>query len=312
MLYKNDVIWELERHPKELEAVREHFHKKFPVKVVYPKERIIPSRLAHNRLPDKPNSISFDLKAVVKTVSGAEVWRYAEEIVVDNKGNKRYIPKKFRFDGIRYLQETDIELIYFLYAKSEHCQGGLNQVKIVKFMFEDPIGDAEKRVMKEAMDLKIKRLIFDPDAALPEEKIRAVARAFFVRNVDSHTLPEVKIILDKKIEKTKDGIKRFLEMVQNDEELKNRVYIQDAIDKKIIFSDEGLRKWYWKLPDGSGKIICTVPPSKNMYDAIFDLFEGDDAFRADLKASLISPNAEKGKSKKVKVKMGENVDDEEE
>jgi len=58
MLYKNDVIFELSRFPKEIEKIEKHFHGKFPVKVVYPSDRIVKSRLKHNVLPDKPNSIS--------------------------------------------------------------------------------------------------------------------------------------------------------------------------------------------------------------------------------------------------------------
>jgi hypothetical protein len=309
MLYKNDVIWELSRFPNDLKELKEHFHNRFPVKVVYPKERIIKSRLPHNRLPDKPNSISFDLKSVVKTKTGAEVWRYAEEIVIDSKGNKRYIPKKFRFNGTRYLQENDIELIYFLYAKSEYCQGGLNKGRIVKFTFEDLIGEAEKKAERKAMELKIGRLIFDEDMALPEEKLRAVASAFFIRNVDQYVFSELKVILDQKIARTKNGEKRFLEMVQNDGELNNRVAIQNAIDRKIIFFDTGRNKWFWKVSDGSlGKLICSVPPSKNFNEVLFDLYVGDNSFREDIQASLIE-----SKPKKVgrKVKMGDNVDEEE-
>lgn len=317
MLYKNDVIYELVRFPKEVAEVEKFFHNKFPVKVIYPPGRIVPSRLPHNRLPDKPNSISFDLKSVVKTNMGTETWRYAEEVVVDNKGNKRYTPKKFRFAGSRYLGRDDIELIYFLLKKSEHrykSQDELSQDDTIKqssrpkFMFEDLIGEAEKKAMKKSTDLKIGRLLFSDDEGLPEEKLRSLARAFFIKGIDDYSLAQVRIILDEKIHRTKNGEDRFFSMVENDTELNNRVSIQKAIDKKLIFFDEGMKKWFWRTDDEKTKLICNVPPSKNSYDALFDLFLGDDRFQADLKAALMAVTP---KAKKVKAVMGDNTDENE-
>ena len=303
MLYKNEEIFELNKHPEEIKKKREHFHNKFPVKLVYPPDRIIPSR--HNRLPDKPNSISFDLKSVVKTKTGTEVWRYAEEVVIDNKGNKRYIPKKFRFNGLKYLGENEIELIYFLYTKSEFCMNGPNRGKIAKFAFEDPIGEAEKKAREKAQDLKIANLIYADDSSLTEAKLRAIARAFFIKNVDEYTLPEVKIILDKKIYRTKNGAQKFMDMIDNTVELNDRVQMQDAIDKNIVYYDDKIKKWFWNTPDGKVKLICQVPPSKSALDSLYDIFSADGRFREDIKASLISVTAKKARGRP---RINENVD----
>ncbi len=293
MLYQNDV--QVKLNPKEIEAVEKYFHKKFPVKVVYPPERIIKSRLPHNKLPDKPNSISFDLKSTVKTLEGAEVWRYAEEVRIDNKGNKKYTPKKFRFNGSRFLSRGDIELIYFLLNKSEFCLGGKNQGKMVKFTFEDLVSEAEKKAERKELESKIGMLLYNKDYGLPEERLRAVAKAYFVKNVDVLTLAQVKIVIETKIHETKNGADRFFEMVDAEEELKTRGNIQKAVDKGILFFDAGKKAWFWKTIEGKNTQLCKVPPNKSSYDVLYDLYLGDKSFQDDLEASLLTSKSKKGK-----------------
>lgn len=307
MLYKNDMIYDLSRKgcEKEIEDLERYFHNKFPVKVVYPPERIVKSRLPHNRLPDKPNSISFDLKSTVKTNTGTEVWRYAEEVIIDNQGNKRYTPKKFRFSGSHYLTRGDIDLIYFLLYKSEYCKGGMNQGSRVKFMFEDLVTEAEKKAEKKAMEAKIGNLLYDKETGLDEEKLRAVAKAYFIKNVDTLTLPQVRILIEQKIHSSKGGVDQFFDMVNDDIELNKRSSIQRAIDKKIIFYDMGRKAWLWNTAEGKTEVICRVPPSKSDYDAIYDVFMGDQSFRDNLQSALKTPDQ---KVKKGRVMADENVD----
>jgi hypothetical protein len=68
MLYKNGEPYQLVE--SEIKEIERYFHNKFPVKIAYPQERIKPNKL--NRLPDKPNSVSFDLKSLVKTDKGSQ------------------------------------------------------------------------------------------------------------------------------------------------------------------------------------------------------------------------------------------------
>ena len=289
MLYKNDVIYELSRHEKEVEALEKYFHNKFPVKVVYPPDRIVPSRLKHNRLPDKPASISFDYKAIVKTDVGIEVWRYAENVLVDGKGEKKYMPKKFRFNGSRWLKRNDIELIYFLLRKSEYCMGGDNQGTMVKFMFEDLVTEAEKKVEKKALESRIDSLIFNKDLCLPEERLRKVASALFIPNVESLTLAQVKIVIDSKIHATKDGIDKFFDMVNADEEISARSSVQKAIDLDLLQFDTLKKVWFWRTEGEKGITqICKVPPSKTPINALFEFYSGNQSFQDDVRAVLIS------------------------
>lgn len=305
MLYKNDEVVIL--NDAEIKGIEKQFHGKFPVKVVYPPERIVKSKLKHNRLPDKPASISFDLKSTVKTPKGAEVWRYAENIVIDNKGRKRYLPKKFRFNGARYLERNDIELIFFLFNKSEFCMGGRNQGRIVKFMFEDLVSEAEKKNERREIETKIATLLYGQELALSEEKLRRVAKAYFVKNVDSMTLSQVKIIIENKIHESKNGPDRFFDMVNADDEIKTRVSIQRVIDMEILRYDGQKRIWYWQIAGEKGTTqVCKVPPNKSANESLYDFYMGDESFRDDLQAVLITKNPSAGK---VMGKGGSDIED---
>ena len=308
MLYKNDEPYRLGK--PEIDKLIERFHGKFPVKVAYPDARIIPSKLKHNKLPDKPNSISFDLKSTVKTDNGSEIWRYAENVVVDNKGVKRYTPKKFLFNGARFLDRNDIELIYFLEKKSHHKylsdeemkDGKLPQSRQPKFMFEDLVSDAEKKARKRAQEAKISSLLYG-DYALPEEKLRLLAKAYHVKNVDTLTFPQVKIILDTEIHKDKHGASKFFDMANADDEINIRVSLQKAIDMGILRLDLTKKAWFWVTKEGKDVKACTIPANKNANEALYDTYNGDEGFRDDLKASLLTKKPNVGK--KIKEEPGE-------
>jgi len=293
MLYKNDE--QIKLNKQEIDSIVKYFHGKFPVKVVYPKERIIASKLKHNRLPDQPNSISFDLKSVVKTADGAEVWRYAEQVIVDNGGKKKYVPKKFRFNGARFLERNDIERIYFLLNKSEYCKGGKNQGKMIKFVFEDLVTEAEKKAEKKELEVKIGMLLYNKEMGLSEERIRLVAKAYSISGVDDLTLPQVKIILERKIQESKGGADKFFNMVNADEELNIRSSLQKAMDMRLLVYDDGKRSWGWKTPEGKHEQVCKVPPTKSPMDALYDEFMGNKEFSEDVKAALLTKNPKAGK-----------------
>uniref|UniRef100_A0A6M3ILK0 Uncharacterized protein n=1 Tax=viral metagenome TaxID=1070528 RepID=A0A6M3ILK0_9ZZZZ len=307
MLYKNEEPYKL--CDTEIEKLVKHFHNKFPVRVVYPQGRIVPSRLKHNRLPDKPNSISFDLRSIVKTDKGSETWRYADSVVTDNKGIKRFTPKKFQFKGTRFLDRNDIELIFFLLKKSEYCFKGDNQGRMVKFMFEDLVSEAEKKAEKKTLEIRIGTLLFG-ELALSEEKLRNLAKAYFIPGVDNLTLPQVRIVIDNKIHETQEGPDKFFDMVDADEEIRKRVSIQKAVDMGVLKYDTEKQVWHWQTKGDKGITqICKVPPNKTFNEALYDFYKGDDSFRDDLQSLFITKNPHAGKTKG---KGGDDIDDEKE
>lgn len=307
-LYKNDVIFELSRFPKEIEAIEEYFHGKFPVKVTYPPERIIPSRLKHNRRPDKPNSISFDFKAIVKTSTGSEVWRYAEQVLIDNKGQKKYVPKKFLFNGTRFLERNDIELIYFLLRKSEYCFGGDNYKPgtMAKFVFEDKISEAEKKAERKKVAQKVNKYLYDEDYALSDEKIVAIAKAYNIVGADDFKPTQLRLMIESLAFATPSSPKQFFDMISDDAEIEARSSITRLMDLKLLIYDESKKTWLW---EGAGEddkrtVICKVPPSKTPNETIYDHYKGNNTFREDIKAALITSNPKSGSKKKETVDAG--------
>lgn len=295
MLYKNDEPYKLVQ--KEIEAVEAFFHGKFPVKVVYPQERIVPSKLKHNRKPDKPRSISFDYKAVVMTANGTEVWRYAENVIVSDKGVKKYTPKKFLFHGATWLKRNDIEKIFFLLNKSEFCKGGKNQGPMVKFMFEDLVTEAEKRAEKKKIATKIDGLLYGDDFGLSEEKLRTVAKAYFIPGVDDYSLSQIKWQLENKINETKSGPDEFFRMVNAEDEIATRVSITKAVDFGLLVYENNnkSKRWVWKTKEGIDE-ICKVPPDKSPNEALYEHYLGNEGFRDDVQAVLLTKNPKAGKS----------------
>jgi hypothetical protein len=294
MLYKNDLPYKLAAN--EIKEIEEFFHGKFPVKVTYPKDRIVSSKLPHNRLPDKPASISFPLRALVKTDKGTETWRYAENVVVDNAGRTQYIPANFMLEEKRFLERDDIELIYFLLKKCEHRflsdeemkETGKAQPRRPKFMFEDLVSEAEKKVEKKKIKQKVDDLIFG-DLSFTEEKLREIAGAYFIPNVGDLAFSQVRMHLHDKIWSTKDGPHRFLDMVNADDELKARNSIQKAKNLGLIKFNDGSRNWVWDVVGGKSINICKVPPNvPNATESLYDYYKGSQDFQDDVKAALIS------------------------
>jgi hypothetical protein len=307
MLYKNDEPQKLNQ--KEIEAIEKFFHGKFPVKVVYPTQRIVKSKLAHNRKPDKPNSISFDFKSIVKTPEGTEVWRYAENVVTDAKGNKHYSPKKFIFKGSTYLKRNDIEKIYFLLRKSEYrviseeelkANPKLVQTSIPKFVFEDLISVAEKKAEKKEIENKVSNLIYSKELCLQEDKLRAVTVAFCgLSQADDYSLAQIKAQLYDKVMATPEGPDKFFNMIDADQEIAARLAIQSVIDSGLLKPDQTKKGWYWQGAGDKGNTkLCGIPINKSPIDALYDEYMGNQEFRDDLQAMKLTKNRNAGKTKK--------------
>lgn len=297
MLYKNEVVYPLLQ--KDIDSIEKFFHNKFPVKVVYPPNRIVASKLKHNRLPDKPTSISFDLRATVKTPNGTEVWRYAENVLLDGMGKKKYMPKKFRYDGDRNLTRNDIELIFFLLRKSEYCLGGDNEGRMTKFMFEDLVTEAEKKSDLKKQEAKIIGLLYGDDFGLSEIRLRELAKAYFIGGVDNLALAQVRNALSDKIHETKDSPDKFFAMVNADDQIKTRVNIQKAMDLGLLKYDQMKKTWFWqgKSDKGTTTTVCKVPPNKSASEALYDYYLGDEGFREDVQAVLLTKNPKAAKEK---------------
>lgn len=288
MLLKNGERYILQKN--EIDAVKKHFHNKFPVKVTYPPERIVKSRSRHNKLPDKPNSISFDWLQNVKTDKGTEEWRYAESVTTDNKGNKHYFPKKFKFKGAIFLGLKDIEKIYFLLRKSEYTKDGDNEGKIKKCMFEDLVTEAEKKAEQKKLAVKISSLLYgEKGIGLPPERLRELAKAMLIRNTDDLTDNQLRIAIDSKIGESKDGVDRFLSLVNNDKDIKVRFAIQTVLDSNKLVFNTAKKGWYWEIEEGKPQFAdVRVTPGENAQEALVRAYTTNEDFRHDVNAVILT------------------------
>jgi hypothetical protein len=294
MLYKNDVIFELSRFPKEVKEIEDHFHNKFPVKIVYPPDRIVPSRLKHNRLPDKPASIAIPFKATVKTDNGIETWIYAENVITDEAGKKKYLPTHLMLEEKQFLERNDIEKIFFLLRKSPFCLGGDNEGMKKKFTFEDLVSDAEKKVEKKKIQQRVDALLYG-ELALPEEKLREIAGAYFIPNNEDKTLSQIQLALGDIIFSTKTGPTKFFDMIDAEDEIKGRASVWKLINNlKLLEFNAVSKSWYWKTTGGKDALICRVSPSvSNNTEALYDYYKGSQDFQDDVQAALVSKKSPK-------------------
>jgi hypothetical protein len=290
MLYKNDEQYKLA--PNDLKALLDRF-KKFPLVITYPPERIVKSRSVQNKNPDKPNSISFPLTATVKSKNGADHWRYAENIIIKEHGVRKYTPKNLRFNGSMTLQETDSELAWFLFTKSSYCKGGTNAGRKYKFEFEDKITAAELKAEIESVRTHVKALIYSTELGLSEDRLRALAKAMFIRNVDDLTLAQTKLAIEHYINRTADGHEKFIEMTHMDDLIKTRMMMQTLMDANKLKYEVSKKEWQW-IEDGKRiQGICKVAPGGNANDALYDYYMGNKNFQEEVEAVIMS--------KKIKV-----------
>jgi len=277
MLYKNDLPYKLA--PNDVETIKKRF-KKFPLKVIYPPERIVKNRSPQNKIPDKPNSISFDLFTTLKTEIGSDHWRYAENVIIGKHGIKKYTPRKFRFTGHIELQSKDIELAWFLYTKSPHCRGGLNQGRVIKFTFEDKISEAEIKAENESIRSQVKALIYGKELGLQEKRMRDLAKAYFIKNVDDLTFAQVKVAVEQIINKDPvNGYEKFIKMTRMDDIIKVRLRLQNLIDAKALEFEPQKRQWVWKGAAKGSDVICRVGPSASINDTLYDYYMGNEDFQ---------------------------------
>lgn len=294
MLYKNDELYKLS--PNDLKALEGKF--KYPMKIVYPANRIKKNPSPENKLPDKPNSISFPLRSMVTTKTGTDVWRYADNLLIQEHGVKKYLPTNFRFTGKHVLEENDRELAWFLYTKSEFCGNGLNAGPNPKFIFEDKVTEAEKLAERQSNAIDARALIYGKEVGLPEEKLRVIAKAYFVKNVDQLTFAQVKLALEQAISaEGNEGYARFMEVTGSEAYLKLRMRLQNLIDAGKLNYDAGRREWAWM--EGGKKIeaICRIAPGDNAKDALIEFYEGNTKFQETVE---IVDKPKKVKHEKVK------------
>lgn len=286
MLYKNDEIYKMtnEDH-REINKK----YPKFPIRLIYPESRVKPSRSKHNRLPDKPNSISFPLKAAVKTERGVENWRYAENKIIGTNGRTIWQPHNLILRGSMILESSDIELVFWLVKCCPFLQSGENwNKKVPKCVIEDLRGAAEIKAKKEEELADVKAMIYSPKMGMGEKKLRLVAKAYFIKDVNDLSYAQVKLAVENTIMRNKNtGIKDFLEMVEAEQVISVRSNLQSAIDRELITYMVSNKNWAWVTGQGrKNEPICQIGAGADPSEALYDYYLGNRGFAQELVAAL--------------------------
>ena len=308
MLYKNGSVYQMKDTEKK--ELRDKFT--FPIRLVYPPELVKPSRL--NRLPDHSASINLQLRAVIQNKDGeTEEWRWARNITQDQGGRHKFFPRRFNFQGNTAVPETQLEFLYFLYYKCPHCGNGAippEQRRRIYFIIEDLVQIAKGRVDQKAATARYEVMVYDAELGLPEHRLRAIAKAYFIPRVDDLDLAQVRVAIDVEVRRdAKNGIPNFIEMSNSDEYIKIRSKMQMAIDREIIIFIPRDRVWAWKGSKDMGQNerledICRVTSKANPKQALIDWYEANLDFKERLNIEIEELSAMEPEDKKVHTKSG--------
>lgn len=304
MLYRNDEPYKMTA--EDHREIKKKFPK-FPIRLIYPEARVRPSRSKHNTKPDQPNSISFPYVATVKTDKGADVWRYAENRIYGTNGQVLYQPSNLILRGTRILQATDIELVWWLVKCCPFLEGGENwNQKIPKCKIEDLRGSAEIKAQREEQMATVKAMIYSSKMGLGEKKLRQLAKAYFIPEVDELSLAQVKIAVENTISRDRvHGVQKFLDMAEAGQVMEVRANLQSAIDRKIITYMVQKKTWAWVTGTGlKNEPICQIGAVADPSEALYDYYLGNRAFAQELIAAL------KGKKVVAVAEGAGGIDDE--
>lgn len=286
MLYVNGKDYRMTDDEKK--ALRKKFS--FPLKLVYPPELVKESSV--NRLPDQPTSINIPLRAVFTNKDGeTEEWRWCRSVNLDAAGRRRYVPRNLPFMGSANITETNLELLYFLYYKSPHCKNGAIDPKFKKrayFMIQDLVVMATEKVSAKATLARYDVLLNDNEIGLPEDQLRAIAKAYFIPNVDKLHINQIRVAIDLSVKRdSKNGIANFFELSKSDEFLTVRGKLQTAIDLKIIYFYARERLWRWAVEEGEKpENICKVLAKTLPENALISWYQANKDFKERLDREL--------------------------
>lgn len=304
MLFKNGANYKMT--DKEKKELRAKFS--FPLKLVYPAHLVRKSTV--NRLPDKPRSINIPCRNIFRNQDGeTEEWRWANSTSYDAVGRTKYTPRNLGFMGDATLTEMDLELLYFLYYKSPHCYNGAIHEQFKKksyFMIEDLVRIATDTVSRKAIISRYEVLLNDSEIGLPEKELRALAKAYFIPNVDKLHINQVRVAIDLSVKRdTKHGIENFFELSKSKEFLEARGKIQTALDLKLFHFDPRSRTWRWRTVEGEkAESICKVLAKTLPENAMLEWYQNNSDFKERLNAELEGLGAMEEVKKELDIEAG--------
>jgi len=280
----------------------------FPLKLVYPANLIKESTV--NRLPDSPRSINIPCRNIFRNQDGeTEEWRWSNSTSYDAGGRMKYTPRNLGFMGDANITEMDLELLYYLYYKSPHCDNGAIHQQFKKkpyFAIEDLVRIATDKVNRKAVQSRYEVLLNDSEIGLPEKQLRALAKAYFIPRVDTLHINQVRVAIDLQVNRDKKhGVENFFELTKSKEFLVARGNIQTALDLKLFHFHPQSRTWRWRALEGEkSENICKVLAKTLPENAMLEWYQNNSDFRDRLDAELEGLGAMEDVKKELETEPG--------
>lgn len=206
-----------------------------------------------------------------------ETWTYYQYSKYDKKSEtSKYFPKRKAFDRGKtmVLKERDAELAFYMAYLSPNCQNSFfcTDKKRIQFEILNKSEKAKDRAENMRRNAKLQSLIYNE---LPEEKLRVIAKAYFVDNVDKKGFDEVRnSVWDYLHTKGKEN-ERVTDFLEKDSSITGIIEIkakmQEAIEsKKIGIVNTVKNKKGWCFLDSNDvkksiRGIVDVPIGREIY-----------------------------------------------
>lgn len=282
MLFKDGVRSELSKDQKK--ELLDRFKGRFPLRFIYPKEKIKDNK-NNPKKPFKPHAIWIPFKSSVKVKGAIEEWHYTRQMPTVKNGQVIFKSDGFYFTGLLSVGDDNLEFLYYLLYICPLCSSSVTakQAKVHYMELYDKRIVSADFIEKETHGLELKTMILVKHT---EERVRKLAKAVGIDDVDDMTLPEVRTTLYKVVSLDDKMFDMCIREDDVDGVIETRALIKDGID--VVLKHEPLKKrWYWIDKSGNVKDeICVCNPTKNYFDSLIDHFaENKNDFKI-LKAAL--------------------------
>lgn len=214
-----------------------------------------------------PSTVTTSIRLATGTSSQLITgkWTIYENMTLDDKGNKRYMPKSISVEKRRQFEnddETNV-LLFFLTFISPHCEILRDDDNKPYLQYQNTQNSSKKylirNIRKENKDeAKIKRnsalinkLIWDETNGLEIGKLMQIASVYGVPNSDDKRyIEDIRLALDKMINKNNlNDMLAFLKLVDSESDTEVLATISKAKELELIYVEKGKLNSYWKGRD---------------------------------------------------------------
>jgi hypothetical protein len=285
MIYVNNEKANLKDHKsqvgKEYAKALDYFNKiGWPVRFKVKKQILSPDETEDGRVFMVMPSYYIHHSAIINTEYGTEQWRYSPNPPIDKNVRGQSVlewPKEGR--GKTYnrkvisFKKEQADLVFFLWFKSKPFQS--------IYDIDDAKAQAEAEVRAKMDAVKLDSVFYNESSVLhtDENKLRTIARAYNVSQVDTKDKNQVLVALDNVVRNLVKSkvltVDEFMESLSLDTLTELSAKIQKAHDDKLITFDDKQNTWFYV--DAGGRVseeIVRVPMSKteHKYNYLRDFF----------------------------------------